>query len=73
MKRKFTRGGAANFSLHTTPPTDDFLAVRPSVGSIPILRQGTFDVDDFVRVTIEDDLTGLDNLELEVSGFRKEV
>lgn len=70
FKNRFSTG--VNWILEIVTGTDQFLAVFKPSSPFPIRKAGTFTVDDFIRVTIMDNLTQVGNLEMTADGFRKE-
>lgn len=70
FKNRFATG--VNWILEIVAGTDHFLAVFKPGSSFPIRKAGTFENDDFIRVTIQDDLGAITSLEMTANGFRKE-
>ena len=74
FKNLFSFPSGNDFRIDIQAGTDQFLAVfRPEV-PFPIRAQGTFVVDDFVKIEIRDNLSsGLSQLEGLTEGFRREL
>lgn len=79
FKNKFSIGSAANFRLDIQSGGDQFLAVLSFETPFPIRKAGTVaGGDDFIRIRVQDDLTGsqggnLTEFEFLVAGFRRDV
>ena len=74
FKNKFSFGqGSSGFSLNIEAGGDDFLSVFSFANPFLLKVQGTFSTDDFIKITINDDLSsGLNQLEFIAKGFKKE-
>lgn len=62
---------ASNWDLDIQSGRDDFTAIRELSNPIILKPQGTFGTDDFVSVTINDNLTSIISLEFLVEGFKE--
>ena len=57
MKNLFTFPGASNFRIDVQAGEDQFLAVLEFAVPLPLYPTGTFSPDDYVRITVRDNLT----------------
>ena len=72
FKNKFAFGSGANFRIDVQAGADQFLAVLLFENPFPIRVAGAFPSDDFLKITINDNLsTGIIELELLSFGFRR--
>ena len=70
--RTFSRG-ADGFQLYDVSGTDLFIATLTFAAPIQIYKQGTFPTDDFIKVTIADDLTsGIAEFDFVGFGFERD-
>lgn len=66
-------GDGANFRVDIQSGRDEMLAILKFVNPFIIKAAGTFTPDDYIQVSIKDDLTsGLLNLSFKAKGFQKE-
>jgi hypothetical protein len=74
IKNKFSFGqGATGFALDIASGRDDFLGVFTFANPFIIRVAGTFTTDDFIRVTVRDNLTSTQaQLEFWAKGFEKD-
>jgi len=74
IKNKFSFGqGATGFKLDIASGRDDFIGVFTFANPFIIRVAGTFTIDDFIRVTVRDNLTSTQSqLEFWAKGFEKE-
>jgi hypothetical protein len=74
FKHEFSFGTGQGFQLHVQSGRDDFLAAFTFDSPFPLRKIGTFATDDYIRVTIRDNLTsGLLVLQFIAFGFKREV
>lgn len=71
FKNKFALNG--EWDLAIVSGTDQFLATFKLKSPFPIRHVGEFPTDDFVRVTIRDNLAAVATLELLLFGFTREI
>lgn len=71
FKNKFAIGGT--WSLETQPSATSMTAVFRLTAPFVIRHIGEFIIDDYVRVTVRDDLTPIATLEMLVFGFMREI
>jgi len=63
----------SDFVLFFAPGADHFNATKDLRGTPFVLKpQGSFTIDDFVKVIIRDDLTGISDMDFRVKGFLQE-
>ena len=74
FKNKFSFGqGAGGFSLDVEAGGDAFLAVYDFKNPFIIRVAGTFSTDDYIKITISDDLSsGINSFQFIAKGFEKE-
>jgi len=74
IKNKFSFGqGATGFKLDIASGRDDFIGVFTFENPFIVRTQGTFTVDDYIKVTVNDNLTSTQTeLEFWAKGFEKE-
>lgn len=73
IKHKFARG-AVNFDLDVQAGRDDFMASFTFENPFPIRHQGLFTTDDYIKITVRDNLTtNLQALEFIAFGFKKDI
>jgi len=66
-------GDGANFRLDIQAGRDEFLGILKFPNPFIMRAAGTFTIDDYIQVSIRDDLTaGLINLSFKCKGFEKE-
>ena len=66
-------GTGGNFHLDVQPGSDEMVAILKFDNPFIIRATGTFTIDDYVRVTIQDNtLQGVGRLKFRVKGFEKE-
>ena len=75
FKNKFAFGTGANWVLDLVSGTDQFRATWIFINPFPLRAIGTFGVDDFINITINDNLVtgGITELEFVAIGFEKDV
>jgi hypothetical protein len=73
LKHKFSFGPGSGFQLHVQAGRDDFMASFRFSASVPIRKVGTYTTDDYIKVSIRDNLTaGIQTLEFIAIGFQEE-
>lgn len=74
FKDHFALGGV-NFQFFDAAGLDTFLASWVLPAQFPLRKSGTFGVgnDDYIKVTVRDNLTSVSSLECLIYGFQKEV
>ena len=66
-------GSASNFAIDVQSGLDEIVAVLTFTNPFIIRVAGTFSIDDYIKVSIRDDLTsGLASLNFRAKGFEKE-
>lgn len=73
MKHKFSFGEGSGFQLHVQAGRDDFMSSFSFSATFPLRKAGTFTTDDYIKVTVRDNLSALQLLEFLGRGFKKEV
>lgn len=74
FKNKFAFGTAANFRIDIQSGSDGILAVFTFDNPFAVRATGTYVVDDYVKVTIQDNLTsGIAKFEFLAKGFEKDA
>lgn len=71
---KFAFGGGDNFQVYIQSGADKFISAFVT-SAFPLRRSGTFGVgnDDYIKIRIRDNLTGVSQLEALVVGFTQEA
>lgn len=59
IKNKFSFGGADNFSIDIQSGGDQFVASFIPQGAIELKPVGTFVTDDYIKITVQDNLTSV--------------
>lgn len=65
--------GAKGFQMFQTPALDSFSAVKEFITPFPIRAQGTFSTDDYIKITVRDNLSSISELRFNAKGFLREV
>lgn len=74
FKHEFSFGAGQGFQLHIQAGRDDFLAAFTFDSPFPLRKVGTFAIDDYIKVTIRDNLSsGLLAFQFITFGFKREV
>ncbi len=71
FKNRFCTGVQWNLSVQAGG--DEFLAVFTPSNPFPIRNQGAFAIDDYIQVTIRDNLGQVSTLELSIDGFTVDI
>lgn len=71
LKNKFAIGGT--WSLEAQPSTTSTIAVFRLGTPIPIRHVGEFTTDDYIKVTIQDNLSSLGYMEMLAFGFTRDI
>lgn len=73
FKNKFAFGqGAGGFKLDIASGRDDFIAVFTFNNPFLLQPAGTFTIDDYIRIVIRDNISGISELQFIAKGFEKE-
>ena len=72
LMKHFAIGGV-NFQLNTGAGLDNVLAVLQFAQPVPLRSCGSYTVDDYIQMTIQDNLTSSNSIEVVAFGFRREV
>jgi hypothetical protein len=65
-------GNGANFRIDVQSGADEMLAILSFPNPFLIRQQGTFTTDDYIRVTIRDNITQVARLNFRAKGFEKD-
>lgn len=65
-------GNGANFRIDVQAGADEMLAILSFNNPFLVRAQGTFTIDDYIKVTINDNLTNVSRFSFRAKGFEKE-
>ena len=74
FKNVFSAPNTADFRIDVQSGADQFIAIFQPSSPFPLRATGTFTTDDYIKVTVNDDISsGISSLKCAIIGFKKEV